>query len=79
MTRADAIGFGYWDPNPLFVAKRLTGEIPPFPNFTTGTATFGPLISLDGVHPSGAAHALIANELIAVINTKYGTSLKPVP
>ena len=76
-SRADALGFGYWDPNPLFVAKRATGEIPPFPNFASATATFGPLISLDGVHPSGAAHTLIANELIAVINTKYATTLSP--
>ena len=76
--KADAIGFGYWDPNPLFVAKRASGEIPPFPNLASTTATFGPLISLDGVHPSGAAHVLIANELIGVINAKYGTALKPV-
>ena len=76
-TRADAIGFGYWDPNPLFVAKRATGEIPPFPNLASATATFGTLISLDGVHPSAAAHLLIANELITVINTKYGTTLRP--
>jgi lysophospholipase L1-like esterase len=77
-SKADALGFGYWDPNPLFVAKRATGEIPPFPNLASATATFGPLISLDGVHPSAAAHVLIANELITVINTKYGTALKPV-
>jgi lysophospholipase L1-like esterase len=48
------------------------------PKFASATATFGPLISLDGVHPSAAAHILIANELIAVINSKYGTALKPV-
>ena len=78
-SRADALGFGYWDPNPLFAAKRASGEIPPFPNLASPTATFGALISLDGVHPSAAAHVLIANELIAVINAKYGTSLKPVP
>jgi lysophospholipase L1-like esterase len=78
-SKADAIGFGFYDPNLLFVAKRASGEIPPFPNLASATATFGPLISLDGVHPSGAAHILIANEIIAVINAKYGTSLKPVP
>ncbi len=78
-SRADALGFGYWDPNPLFASKRATGEIPPFPNFASTNATFGPLISLDGVHPSGAAHILVANELITVINAKYGTTLKPVP
>jgi len=75
--KANAIGFAYWDPNPLFVAKRATGEIPPFPNFTSTTATFGPLISLDAVHPSGAAHQLIANEIITAINAKYGTKLTP--
>ncbi|MEP6622759.1 MAG: SGNH/GDSL hydrolase family protein, partial [bacterium] len=30
--RAATLGFAYYDPNPLFVAKRATGEIPPFPN-----------------------------------------------
>ena len=77
-SKADALGFAYWDPNPLFTAKRASGEIPAFPNLGSATATFGTLISLDGVHPSAAAHVLIANELIAVINTKYGTALKPV-
>lgn len=76
--KADAIGFAYYDPNVLFAAKRASGDIPPFPNLASATATFGPLISLDGVHPSGAAHVLIANEIIAVINAKYGTQLKPV-
>lgn len=39
------------------------------PNF------FGALVSLDGVHPSTAAHVLIARALAASINTKYGTKL----
>ncbi len=76
-SKADAIGFAYYDPNILFAAKRANGEIPPFPILTSPTATFGTLLSLDGVHPSGAAHLLIANELITVINAKYATSLKP--
>ena len=77
--KAAAIGFAYYDPNVLFAAKRASGEIPPFPMFNLTTGTFGPLISNDGVHPTGAAHRLIANEIIAVINAKYGTSLAPVP
>jgi len=77
--KADAIGFAYYDPNILFAARRANGEIPPFPNLTSATATFGALISLDGVHPSGTAHRLVANELIGVINAKYGTSLAPAP
>jgi lysophospholipase L1-like esterase len=76
-TKADAIGFAYYDPNILFAAKRASGDIPPFPNLASPTATFGTLISLDGVHPSAAAHLLIANELIGVINAKYGTHLLP--
>jgi lysophospholipase L1-like esterase len=78
-SKAASIGFAYYDPNPLFAAKRASGEIPPFPVLTSATATFGNLISLDGVHPSLAAHTIIANELIAVINAKYGTALKSVP
>jgi len=78
-TKAAAIGFAYYDPNVLFAASRASGAIPPFPNFLSATATYGTLITLDGVHPSAATHKLIANELIGVINAKYATSLKPVP
>jgi lysophospholipase L1-like esterase len=77
--KAAALGWAYYDPNVLFAAKRANGEIPAFPNFASGTATFGALISLDAVHPSGAAHKIIANELIAAINAKYGTTLAPIP
>ena len=78
-TKAAAIGFAYYDPNVLFAASRASGAIPPFPFFNSATATYGTLITLDGVHPSAATHKLIANELIGVINAKYSTSLKPVP
>jgi lysophospholipase L1-like esterase len=74
-SRATTLGFAYYDPNVLFAAKRANGEIPPFPNLASGTATFGALISLDGVHPSAAAHTLIAKDLAAVINAKYATTL----
>ncbi|HEY3745585.1 MAG TPA: SGNH/GDSL hydrolase family protein [Gemmatimonadaceae bacterium] len=79
-SKADAIGFAYYDPNVLLAAQRATGAIPPFPDFTKPTTTFfGTLVSLDGIHPAAAAHKLIANDLIALINTKYGTTLTPVP
>lgn len=60
-------------------------KIAPFPSLpgTAGNSTnnvlFGSLFTLDGVHPSAAAHKLIANLLIATINAKYGTSVTPVP
>jgi lysophospholipase L1-like esterase len=77
-SKATATGFAYYDPNVLFAARRASGQIPAFPNFASTNQTFGTLISLDGVHPSAAAHVLIANELIATINLKYGTTLAPV-
>jgi hypothetical protein len=39
------------------------------PNF------FGALMSFDGVHPSTAAHVILANSFAAAINAKYGTTL----
>jgi hypothetical protein len=78
-TKADAIGFAYYDPNVLLAAQRAAGNIPVFPNFQSGTSTFGSLISLDGVHPAAPAHRLIANDLITVINNKYQSTLQPVP
>jgi lysophospholipase L1-like esterase len=75
--KAAAIGFAYYDPNVLLAAKKASGEILPFPNLASTNATFGAFLSLDGVHPSGAAHVLLANELMAAINAKYGTTLAP--
>lgn len=77
--KATAIGFAYYDPNILLAAKKASGEIPPFPNFASTNQTFGMFISLDGVHPSAAAHIVIANQLIGVINAKYGTSVALLP
>jgi lysophospholipase L1-like esterase len=76
-SKADAIGFGYWDPNPTLTGLPAAQKLP-FPSFGP-TGTFGTAFSLDGVHPSAEGQKLIANSLIAVINTKYGTTLKPVP
>ncbi len=79
--KASAIGFAYLDPNPILAAQRATNAIPRLPNFTGSTAAttaFGSLISLDGIHPAAAAHVLIANALITVINAKYSTTLAAV-
>ena len=74
---AAAIGFAYYDPNVLFASLKANGTIPPFPNLASTNATFGTMFSLDGVHPTAAAHLLIANGIIAAINAKYGTTLRP--
>ncbi|MDB4899035.1 MAG: lipolytic protein family [Gemmatimonadetes bacterium] len=75
--KAAAIGFAYYDPNPLLAGRRATNAIPRLPNFSSTTATFGTLISLDGIHPAAAGQLLIANDLITVINAMYSTRLVP--
>jgi lysophospholipase L1-like esterase len=78
--KANSIGFAYYDPNTLLVTQKAAGTlIRATPNYASSTAPFGTGMSLDGVHPALAVHRLLANDLIAVINTKYGTSLAPVP
>jgi lysophospholipase L1-like esterase len=78
--KADAIGFAYLDTNGLLSTLKAAGTlIRATPNYASSTAPFGPGMSLDGVHPALAVHRELANALIAVINTKYGTSLQPVP
>lgn len=80
--KATAAGFAYLNPNQVLDSLKARGEITPGPNFaspTLATAPFGKWISLDGVHPSSAAHQLIANYLIDAINAKYGTTLAKLP
>ncbi|UPT71814.1 MAG: G-D-S-L family lipolytic protein [Flavobacterium sp. JAD_PAG50586_2] len=48
-------------------------------NFTlNSTYVTGGAFSLDGVHPSPRGYALIANEFLKSINTKYGSNIKGV-
>lgn len=77
--KADSIGFAYYDPNPSFAAVAAKDPIlaTHVPNIGSATAPFGQYFTLDGVHPSATAHILIANDIIAIINAKYGTSLLP--
>jgi len=78
--KADSLGWTYYDPNPTLAAiKADPTKIPPFPNLASTTAPFGQYFSLDGVHPSGLAHKVIANDLIKVINAKYSTTLDSIP
>jgi lysophospholipase L1-like esterase len=84
---AAARGWAYWDINPALASLRTSGAIPAFPDVSTalvppGTAPgpvgFGPIFSQDGVHPSSAAHRLIADSVAATLNAAFGTAL-PVP
>jgi hypothetical protein len=42
----------------------------------TSDQPYGPLVSLDGVHPSRAGHAVLARAAAAAIDTRYGFSLQ---
>jgi len=41
----------------------------------TPNVLFGSYFSLDGVHPSAAAHRVIANLVIDAVNQTYGTTI----
>lgn len=76
--KATALGWAYFDPNPLLSSLRQSGAIPVVPNLASATNTFGSYISLDGVHPRRPAHVEIANGIVAAINATYGTNLPDV-
>lgn len=84
---ANAHNWAYWDPNPTLHAElqtplNPTGRIPAFPDLSAalagGSVLFGPLFTLDGVHPSALTHRIVADSAAATINAAYATSL-PVP
>ena len=76
-SEADDRGWAYVDPNALFAQPDIAAQIPPFPDTdpTNDVPPFGPFFSLDGVHPSSAAHRLVTNQIIAAINETYGTEV----
>jgi hypothetical protein len=76
---ATAAGFAYLDLNPVFEVLRAQGIIFARPDFTSATNPFGPLVSLDGVHPSALAQELIANAVIETVNAKYKVAIDTVP
>lgn len=48
-------------------------------NGTTATTAFlGGLFSLDGLHPTNTGYALIANQFITALNSKFSLSIAPV-
>ncbi|GAB1348414.1 SGNH/GDSL hydrolase family protein [Ignavibacteriales bacterium] len=72
---ADARGFVYVDVASLLTKIGLAyftsgGYVVDGVKFTPVFVT-GNLFSLDGVHPTSQAHALVANEFITAINAKY--------
>jgi lysophospholipase L1-like esterase len=66
-----------FDVNTFFRSVATNGIVA---NTTTNTAAYvsGNIFSLDGVHPTPRGYALVANEMIKVINAKYGASVPGV-
>lgn len=73
--KANELGWAYFDPNPALAQLRDAGQIPVIPDLTQPSSAFGTYISLDGVHPAAAAHALIADLIAEAVNAKYGTNI----
>lgn len=87
---ADARGWAYFDPKPVFdslfgvAVADPTNPNPPirlFPLFGQACSAnpFGLAFSCDAIHPSTATHKLIGNKLIEAVNAKYATSLARLP
>jgi len=72
-TMANQYGFGLVNINTVFNSF-VPGKVVDGIVFSTAFVSGG-LFSLDGVHPSNQAHAIVANEFINVINTKWNASI----
>lgn len=72
--KATEKGLGVFDANAFFSQVSTNGIIT---NGVSNTAGFisGNLFSLDGVHPTPRGYAIVANEMIKVINATYGASV----
>ena len=75
---ATSNGFAYVNVNPLIARLKAQGLISTVPNFLSPTSPFGPLITLNGVHPSAVAQQILANAFITAINAKYGSAIDTV-
>ena len=76
---AQTLGWAYFDPNTVLAQLRQSGAIPPFPDLTNPAQPFGPYMSLDGIHPSGAGQQLLENGIANAINVQYGTNIPVTP
>ncbi len=71
---ATAQGAAVVDFNAIFTDISANGKLISGVKYTSAYITGG-LFSLDGVHPSNRGAGVLANEIIKVMNTKYGTSV----
>lgn len=76
-TAATSKGLAFFDANTFFrslaAGPTVVGAVSNSTSFITGN-----LFSIDGVHPTPRGYALVANEMIKVINAQYGSTIQPV-
>jgi len=72
---AEDNGFAFFDLDSLYGRGDLKA---PFSSATllTSDTPYGPLISLDGVHPSAAGHHILAREAAKSLNVTYHLGIK---
>jgi lysophospholipase L1-like esterase len=71
-------GFAYVDVSPILAALKARGLVATVPNFLSATSPFGPIISLDGIHPTALGQQLLANTFILAINKQYAVAIDTV-
>jgi lysophospholipase L1-like esterase len=74
LTTASAYDYAVVDIHAFFNNIAANGFTTNGLEFTTQYVT-GALFSLDGVHPTSQGYAIVANEFIKVINTKYNAQI----
>ena len=77
ISAANARNLAVFDANAFFRSVSTGGFVVNAANNTAGYLS-GNLFSLDGVHPTPRGYAVIANEMLKVINAKYGSSFTGV-
>jgi hypothetical protein len=75
---ATNFNFGLVDINTLFNTIKTQGGIKLDGITFSATYVTGGLFSLDGVHPTNHGHAIVANEFIKVINSKYNAKIPAI-
>lgn len=77
LANAQRKDLAYFDANTFFTQLARGGLVVNGVNNSASYIT-GNLFSLDGVHPTPRGYAVVANEMIRLINNKYGASLAGV-
>ena len=77
VTAANARNLAVFDAFAFFRSVAAGGYVVNAANNTAGYLS-GYLFGLDGVHPTPRGYAVIANEMLKVINAKYGSSFQGV-